>query len=263
MRQQPLRLGCAPPDEQYVDLMGPDGQPDEADDLVAGALRDEEFQRTAGKLDPGTRLLVTAFLKMALPRLVRVRRPRDLRRWTKDAVVLAATHSYLVPAIDGLMESAARGALPIRGRVPSHLSATVTGVAGPVAANLAELQVLAATILSGPGGAPVAAVSAPTAAAVGVAAQMAELYAQTSVAARILAGHGITDPVALRTVMARALVPGGSEMAVRVATRLATRMITRLAVQWLPVVSIARGLVVSNVDMHRIHQAARNVAREW
>jgi hypothetical protein len=40
-------------------------------------------------------------------------------------------------------------------------------------------------------------------------------------------------------------------------------MVTRLAVQWLPVVSIARGLVTSNVDMHRIHQAARDVARTW
>jgi hypothetical protein len=92
---------------------------------------------------------------------------------------------------------------------------------------------------------------------------MAELYAQTSVAARILARHGITDPAALRTVMARALVPGGSEIATRVATRLATRMITRLAVQWLPVVSIARGLVASNIDMHRVHQAAWDVARTW
>ncbi len=237
--------------------------PEGGNDAVDVALGDEGFQRTAGKLDPDTRSLVTAFLKLALPRLVRVRRPRDLRRWTKDAVVLAATQSYLVPAIDGLMESAARGALPIGGRVPSHLSATVTGVAGPVAANLAELQVLAATMFTGPGGAPVAAVSAPTAAAIGMAAQMAELYAQTSVAAKLLARHGITDPAALRTVMARALAPGGSEIATRVATRLATRMVTRLAVQWLPVVSIARGLVVSNLDMHRIHQAARDVAREW
>ena len=237
--------------------------PERGNDAVVVALGDEGFQRTAGKLDPDTRSLVTAFLKLALPRLVRVRRPRDLRRWTKDAVVLAATQSYLVPAIDGLMESAARGALPIGGRVPSHLSATVTGVAGPLAANLAELQVLAATLFSGPGGAPVAAVSAPTAAAIGMAAQMAELYAQTSVAAKLLARHGITDPTALRTVMARALAPGGSEIATRVATRLATRMVTRLAVQWLPVVSIARGLVVSNLDMHRIHQAARDVAGEW
>lgn len=56
---------------------------------------------------------------------------------------------------------------------------------------------------------------------------MAELYAQICVAARILERNGITDPAALRTTMARALVPGGSEVAMRVATRLATRMVVQ------------------------------------
>ena len=215
--------------------------------------------RLLDRLPPSVREPTVALLKAVGPQLVKVRRPRDLRRMAKDPVVLAAIAKDLVPVLEAAIAKASVMTLPVHHRWSSHLSATVSGATGPVVANAAEV----AAVFGGP---PSLGVTAPTAFATTAAAVVWESYVELCVVAQKLRRAGIDDPEVIRVALLRTYVPDATDFTktvlVRGAERLAIRLLTRISAAWLPLAGPVFGAVRSNIDVHRAHQAAEQVIRE-
>ena len=211
------------------------------------------------RLPPSVREPTAALLKAVAPQLLKVRRPRDLRRLAKDPVVLAAVAKDLVPVLEAAISKASVVTLPVHHRWSSHLSATVSGAAGPVAANAAEI----AAVLGGP---PTLGVTAPTAFATTAVAVVWESYVELCVIAQKLRRAGIDDPEVIRIALLRTYVPDATDftktVVVRAAERLAVRLLTRISSAWLPLAGPVFGAVRSNIDVHRAHKAAEQVIQE-
>ncbi|MBA2608478.1 MAG: hypothetical protein H0U92_06045 [Actinobacteria bacterium] len=205
-------------------------------------------------IPPQVRQLVNTFTKVALPRIAKARRPRDLKALARDPDLISALARELTPLIDGAM----RYALPIKGRWPTHLSATVAGAVGPAAANLAEGLVLA--------GPETLTVTAPTALGVQFAAATWETYLKFSTIVQKLRDAGITDPDAVQLAIVRMVIPDATgitkTMIVKATERLVERMLARAATGWIPLAGPILGAVGSNFDMHGAHRAADSVIRE-
>ena len=200
-----------------------------------------------------------ALLKAIGPQLLKVRRPKDLRRLAKDPVVLAAIAKDLVPVLEGAIAKASVVTIPVHQRWSSHLSATVSGAAGPVAANAAEI----AAIFGGP---PTLGVTAPAAFGTTAVAVVWEAYVELCVVAQKLRRAGIDDPEVIRLALLRTYVPDATDFTktvlVRGAERLAIRLLTRISSAWLPLAGPVFGAVRSNIDVHRAHKAAQQVIDE-
>jgi hypothetical protein len=205
-------------------------------------------------IPPEVRQLVNTFTKVALPRLSKARRPKDLKALARDPELIAALARELTPIIEGAM----RYSLPMKGRVSTHLSATVTGAVGPAAANLAEGLVVA--------GPETLALSAPTALGVQFAAATWETYVEFSTIVQKLREAGITDADSVQLAIVRMVMPDAQgvtkTMVVKATERLVERMLARAATGWIPIAGPVLGSVGSNFDMHRAHRAAESVIRE-
>jgi hypothetical protein len=195
--------------------------------------------------------LLATFTKVALPKLAKARRPKDLKALVRDPKLIEALGRDLVP----LIEQAARYALPVKSRVLGHISATITGAAGPLAANAAE-----GLLLAGP---ETAAITAPSAVGVQITAAAWEMYVEFSTIVHKLRDAGINDPELVQLAIMRMVLPGTTDvtkgMVARAAERFAERMLTRAAAGWLPIAGPFVGSVASNFDMHRAHRAAESV----
>jgi hypothetical protein len=222
-------------------------------------VRDAPPPRLLDRLPAQLKEPTIALLRAVGPRLLAVRRPKDLRRLAKDPIVLAAIAKDLAPVLEAAITRASVVTIPVHHRVTSHLSATVSGAAGPVAANAAELAVLF-------GGPPTLGVTAPTAFATSAVAVVWESYVELSVIAQKLRRAGIDDPEQIRLALLRTYVPGATDLTkavlVRGAERLAVRLLTRISAAWLPVAGPVFGAVRSNIDVHRAHKAAEAVIAE-
>ena len=215
-------------------------------------------EATAGsawqQLPKQARDVLVTVTKTALPRLAKARRPKDLKALARDPALIEALGRDLAP----VLETAIRYALPVRGRLPTHVSATVTGAAGPLAANVAE-----GLLLAGP---QAAAIGAPTAVTIQFSAAVLETYVEFSTIVQKLRGAGIDDRDDVMLAIMRTLVPDATSATKTVVTRglqrLAQRMVLRAARGWLPLAGPILGSVSSNFDMHRAHRAAEGVIRE-
>jgi len=211
------------------------------------------------RLPQGLREPTVALLRAIAPQLRKVRRPKDLRRLARDPLVLAAVAKDLVPVLEATIDRASTVALPVHQRWSSHLSATVSGAAGPAVANAAEL----AAIFGGP---PTLGVTAPTAFATSAVGVVWESYVELSLIAQKLRRAGIEDPELIRMALLRTYVPDATDFTkavlVRGAERLAIRMLGRIAAAWVPVAGPVFGAVRSNIDVHRAHKAADEIIRE-
>lgn len=228
---------------------------------TAGVPHSDE-QRAAGllnRLPKSVRDPTITLVRHLLPKLVEVRRPSDLRKVAKDRALIEALGRDFLPIIDAAIKSAATTALPIQSRWSTHLSATVTGAAGPVIANAAEL----AAIFGGPG---TLIVTAPTALTVQVAATVWETYVEFSLIAQKLRRAGVTDVDLVRLALVRSLVPDANDFTkkvlIRGGERLAVRLLTRSAAQWVPIAGPVFGVVRANIDVHRAHRAADSILRD-
>ena len=218
-------------------------------------------------LTPEYRELTVDFLRATLPKLRGVRRLRDIKALRDDPEILGALERTLVPLLQKAVAKSSKGALPLRRRTISHLAVSSTGIAGPVAANLAELQVLFTSVAGTPAtGAASATISVPAAMTVGFVAELIELYVQLSVATAKLRHAGIEDEAVTTAVMLRAFAPSatgaGAQALTKAAERLAVRLLERSAADWVPGISVATGLVWSNLDLHRLHRACDDAIRE-
>jgi hypothetical protein len=246
-----------PPSEGAAD---PAGYPT-ADEILAN----RKLRHRLNRLAPEYRQLTLEFLRALLPKLKGVRRPGDLRALFRDGDLLSILETQLYPIVERAMESANRGVLPLRRRYSSHLIATLTGLAGPAAANVTEVQGLIAMAFP-PVGAADLAVSVPVAVLIGFSSQLVEFYVELSVVTTRLRDAGIADPAITRQVLLAAIAPGArniSEMTMhRLVRGLAVRILARAAADWLPVVPLASGVYLSNRAMHRVHNAVDDVLRE-
>jgi hypothetical protein len=198
--------------------------------------------------------LVSTFTKVALPKLAKARRPKDLKALLRDPKLIEALGRDLLPLID----AASRYTLPVKSRALGHVSATITGAAGPLAANAAE-----GLLLAGP---ETAAITAPTALAVQITAAAWETYVEFSTIVHKLRAAGIEDPEKIELAIVRMVLPGTTDVTkgivTRAAERFAERMLARAAAGWLPVAGPFVGSVASNFDLVRAHRAADSVIRE-
>ncbi|HVT78779.1 MAG TPA: hypothetical protein VHD87_17190 [Acidimicrobiales bacterium] len=198
--------------------------------------------------------LIGTFTKVALPKLARARRPKDLKALARDPKLIEALGRDLIPLID----AASRYTLPVKSRVVGHVSATITGAAGPLAANAAE-----GLLLAGP---ETVAITAPTALAVQVTAAVWETYVEFSTIVHKLRAAGIDDADSVQLAIMRMVLPEADEvstaMVTRAAERLAARMLREAAAGWLPVAGPFVGSIASNFDLHRAHRAADSVIRQ-
>ena len=225
-------------------------------------VADTEDERAAGllgRLPKSVRDPTVTLVKQLLPKIAKVRRPRDLRKLANDKALVQALGRDFLPIIDAAILTAATNALPLRSRWSTHLSASVTGAAGPVIANAAEL----AALLGGP---ETLVVSAPTAITVQVAATVWETYVEFSLIAQKLREAGITDVEEVRLALVRSLVPDANDFTKKVllrgGERLAIRLLTRSAAEWVPIAGPVFGVVRANVDVHRAHRAAESIIRD-
>jgi hypothetical protein len=198
--------------------------------------------------------LVKTFTRVALPKLAKARRPKDLKALMRDPKLIEALGRDLIPLID----AAQRFALPVQSRALGHVSATITGAAGPLAANAAE-----GLLLAGP---ETAAITAPTALAVQISAATWETYVEFSTIVQKLRAAGIEDASKIELAIVRMVVPDAIDVTKGVITRaterLAQRMLARAATGWLPIAGPFVGSIESNFDLHRAHTAADSVIRE-
>jgi hypothetical protein len=198
--------------------------------------------------------LLKTFTKVALPKLAKARRPKDLKALVRDPKLIEALGRDLLPII----EEAARYALPVKNRALGHVSATVSGAVGPLAANVAE-----GLLLAGP---ETVALSAPSAVAVQLTAAVWELYVEFSTIVRKLRAAGIDDPELVQLAIVRTVLPDANaatkNLVTRAAERLAERMLKRAAAGWLPIAGPFVGAIGSNFDLARAHRAAESVIRE-
>src|SRR4051812_44631976 len=197
--------------------------------LQAMAATDgERATRILNRLPASVRAPTITLVEQLIPKLVKVRRPRDLRKLANDKELVQALGRDFLPILDAAMRSASSPTLPIQSRWSTHLSATVTGAAGPVIANAAELGALL-------GGPETLVVTAPTAITVQVAATVWEAYVELSLVAQKLKRAGITDPDQVRLALARTLVPDANDFTKKVllrgGERLAVRLLTRSAAE--------------------------------
>lgn len=211
------------------------------------------------RLPKSVRDPTVTLVRQLLPKLVTVRRLRDLRKLAKDRALIEALGRDFLPIIDAAISSAATTALPIQSRWSTHLSATVTGAAGPVVANAAELGAIF-------GGPQTLVVTAPTALAVQVVAIVWETYVEFSLIAQKLRRAGVTDVDHVRLALVRSLVPDATDFTkkvlIRGGERLAVRLLTRSAAEWVPIAGPVFGVVRANVDVHRAHRAAESILRD-
>ena len=205
------------------------------------------------------RASVKTLVKVAGPKLIKVRKPRDLKKLMKDPTLIKALGRDLEPVINTIIDAAAKAPAPISGRVTTHISATVTGAGGAAVANWAELGALF-------GGPETLALTAPTAFGIQAAATAWETYVEFSVIVNKLRAAGINDPERLRLAAIRTLVPDATDVTklvvVRGGERLAVRLLTRTAAGWVPLAGPIFGVVRANIDLHRAHVAAESVIRE-
>lgn len=198
--------------------------------------------------------LVGTFTKVALPKLAKARRPKDLKALVRDPKLIEALGRDLLP----LIEAASRYTLPVKSRVVGHVSATITGAAGPLAANAAE-----GLLLAGP---ETAAITAPTAVAVQFSAATWEMYVEFSTIVQKLRDAGIDDAETIELAIVRMVLPDTTDVTKKVVTRaaerMAERMLARAASGWLPIAGPFVGSIASNFDLHRAHKAAESVIRE-
>jgi hypothetical protein len=215
--------------------------------------------RVLDRLPKTVRDPTVTLVKQLLPKLAKVRRPSDLRRLAKDRALVEALGRDFLPIIDAAVRTASTAALPLESRWSTHLSATVTGAAGPVVANAAELAALF-------GGPETLVVTAPTALTVQVAATVWETYVEMSLIARKLRSAGVTDIESIELALVRSLVPDADDFTKRVlirgGERLAMRLLTRSAAEWVPIAGPVFGVIRANIDVHRAHKAADSVLRE-
>jgi hypothetical protein len=213
-----------------------------------------ERLRARVAVPPPVRDLLGTFTRVALPKLARARRPKDLKALVRDPKLIEALGRDLLPLIEG----AARYALPVKSRAVGHISATLTGAAGPLAANAAE-----GLLLAGP---ETAAITAPAAVAVQITAAAWEMYVELSTIVQKLRAAGIEDPELVELAILRMVLPGTTDvtkgMATHAAERFAERLLTRAAVGWLPIAGPFVGSIASNFDLHRAHRAAESVMRQ-
>jgi hypothetical protein len=204
-------------------------------------------------------------LRALLPKLKGVRKPADLRGIFQDGDLLRLLETQLYPIVERAIESANRGVLPLRRRYSSHIAVTLTGLAGPAAANATEVQGLIAMAFP-PVGAADLAVSVPVAVLIGFGSQLVEFYVELSVVATRLRDAGISDSATIRQVLLRAVAPGArdvTEMTMhRLVRGLAVRILARAAADWLPVVPLASGVYLSNRAMHRVHNAIDDALKD-
>jgi hypothetical protein len=212
-----------------------------------------------GELPLPIRETAVAFLRVAGPRLRKVRRPRDLRALAHDAEVVEALGGQLVPVLEELIKTASTAPLPMRRRWSTHASATVTGAVGPALATSAELVALF-------GGPESLAVTAPTAFAAQTAASVWELYVTFSLIVRKLRRAGVQDPRLVRLALMRTLVPDAGDVTkavlVRGGERIAVRLLSRGTSAWIPLAGPVFGAVDANIDVHRAHRAVESVLRD-
>lgn len=224
--------------------------PDRDEERAAGLL---------GRLPKSVRDPTITLVRQLLPKLVKVRRPRDLRKLASDKELVQALGRDFLPIIDAAILTAATSSLPLQSRWSTHLSATVTGAAGPMIANAAEL----AAIFGGPES---LVVTAPTAITVQVAATVWETYVEFSLIAQKLRRAGVTDVDQVRLALVRSLVPDANDFTkkvlIRGGERLAVRLLTRSAAEWVPIAGPVFGVVRANVDVHRAHRAAESIIRD-
>jgi hypothetical protein len=198
--------------------------------------------------------LVNTFTKVALPKLAKARRPKDLKKLVRDPQIIEALGRDLIPLID----AAARYTLPVKSRVLGHVSATISGAAGPLAANAAE-----ASLVAGP---EAAVITAPAALAIQITAAVWEMYVEFSTIVHKLRAAGIDDPESIELAIVRIVVPDANDvtkgMVTRAAEALARRMLREAAEGWLPVAGPFVGAVTSNYDLRRAHLAAESVIRQ-
>jgi len=215
-------------------------------------------QRLAALPGP-VRDTAVAFVRVAGPRLRKVRRPRDLRALARDREGIEVLGRELVPVRERLVETASVAPLPMYRRWSTHASATVTGAVGPAVANWAEIVALF-------GGPESLAVTAPSAFAIQTASSVWELYVTFSLIVRRLEREGINDVPSIRLALVRTVVPDAHDVTkavlVRGGERIAVRLLTRSASAWLPLAGPIFGAVDANVDVHRAHRAAESVVRE-
>ena len=228
-------------------------------------LTNRRLRRRLNRLAPEYRQLTLELLRAVVPKLKGVRRPADLKALFRDNDLLALLEAQLYPVVERAIESANRGVLPLRRRYSSHFVVTLTGLAGPAAANVTEVQGLIAMAFP-PVGAADLAVSVPAAVLIGFGSQLVEFYVELSVVATRLRDAGISDPTITRQVMLAALAPGARDVTKmtmhRLVRGLAVRILARAAADWLPVVPLASGVYLSNRAMHRVHKAVDDVMQE-
>ncbi len=228
-------------------------------------LTNRRLRHRLNRLAPEYRQLTLELLSALLPKLKGVRRPSDLKALFRDGDLLTLLEARLYPIVERAIESANRGVLPLRRRYSSHFVVTLTGLAGPAAANATELQGLMAMAFP-PVGAADLAVSVPVAVLIGFGSQLVEFYVELSVVATRLRDAGITDSAVIRRVLLAAVAPGTrdiSEMTMhRLVRGLALRMLARAAADWLPVVPLASGVYLSNRAMRAVHRAIDDVLQE-
>lgn len=228
-------------------------------------LGNRKLRHRLNRLAPEYRQLTLEVLRALLPKLKEVRRPADLKALLRDGDLLALLEMQLYPIIERAIESANRGVLPLRQRYRSHVIVTLTGLAGPAAANATEVLGLIAMAFP-PIGAADLAVSVPVAVLIGVGAQLVEFYVEVSVVSTRLRDAGISDPAIIRQVLLAAVAPGArdiSEMTVhRLVRAVSVRILARAAADWLPVVPLASGAYLSNRAMHAVHKAIDDMLHE-
>jgi hypothetical protein len=236
--------------EDEVDSVG---YPTADEILTTRRLRDR-----LNRLTPEYRQLTLELLRAVVPKLKGVRRPADLKTVFRDGDLLALLEAQLYPVVERAIESANRGVLPLRRRYSSHFVVTLTGLAGPAAANATEVQGLIAMAFP-PVGAADLAFSIPAAVLIGFASQLVEFYVEISVVATRLRGAGVSDSAIIRRVLLAAVAPGMRDVPEltmhRLVRGLAIRILARAAADWLPVVPLASGVYLSNRAMHRVHRA--------
>ena len=148
---------------------GPDEFGEDPDGLAAEEiLEGRRLGRWLDRLSPEYRHLTLDLfrallpsVRAMLPKLKRVRSRGDLGVVFQDSELLVALEAQLFPIVERAIQSASRGTLPLRRRYSSHALVSLTGLAGPLAANATEVQGLVAMAIP-PVGAADLAVSVPS-----------------------------------------------------------------------------------------------------
>jgi hypothetical protein len=160
-------------------------------------LTSRRLRRRLNRLAPEYRQQTSELLRAVVPKLTGVRRPADLETLLRDDDLLAMLEANLYPVVERAIESANRRVLPLRRRYSSHFVVTLTGLAGPAAANATEVQGLIAMLFP-PAGAADLAVNVPAAVLIGLGSQLVEFYVELSVVATRLRDAGISDTAIVR-----------------------------------------------------------------